>query len=285
MKRRRLNSEVTERFRAMMLLCVTLIFPVRGSEIPLTPEAMKQLGFEQRLNSKVSLDLQFEDESGQTIELRQCLDSGPAILTLGYYQCPMLCNLVLNGVVESLQEIKHTPAGEINFIFVSVDPTEAADLARAKKETYLKRFGRSGAKDHWHFLTSNERNVRLLADQIGFHYAYDPERKQYAHPSGIIVLTPEGKISRYFFGVSYPAKELTQALTDAGASRTGSIAQPLLMLCSQFMALTGKHSGIIMSSVRVLGVATVLALGGIILAGSRGTHRTAPKTKQRVGSA
>jgi protein SCO1/2 len=244
-----------------------------AEDAALTPASIKKLSFDQHLGSRVSLDLAFQDETGRACKLGDYFQDGPVILALGYYECPMLCNLVLNGVVESLQEIRQSESGYVTFVFISIDPKEAPELARAKKQTYLKRFGRPGTEAYWHFLTSSKTEVARLAREIGFHYAYDPERKQYAHPSGIVVLTPSGAISHYCFGVSYPAKDLDNALIAARSSQIGTPASPLLMLCSQFMALTGKHSAEIMGSVRGLAVLTMLALAGIITGAFRRSQK------------
>jgi protein SCO1/2 len=226
-------------------------------------DSLLALTFDQKLNNQVALDLPFHDEAGREIKLGQCLGSGPVILALGYYQCPMLCNLVLNGIVESLQEIKPSADYAAHLTFVSIDPKETASLAQAKKRTYLKRFGRAGAEARWHFLTGDEPNIRTLAAQVGFHYAYDTVHHEYAHPSGIVILTPDGKVARYFFGVSYPAAELESALASAAANRTSSPVRQLFILCSRFVPLTGKFSGLIMGAVRVVAVMTVLVIAGL----------------------
>jgi protein SCO1/2 len=228
-----------------------------------------RLTFDQNLGAQLSLQREFVDESGHRVRLADCFGSGPVILTLGYYQCPMLCNLVLNGIVQSLQEIKETGEGEATLVFISIDPSERPELALAKKLTYLKRFGRAGAESRWHFLTGRSGNAERVASEIGFHYAYDPTSKLYAHPSGIVVLTPGGKVSQYFFGVSYSARELSAALKQAGQEIAGTKRTPLLMLCSKFMALTGRHSGAVMLAVRSLAVLSVIAVAGLVLAQGR----------------
>lgn len=235
----------------------------------LTDSVVRRLAWDQNLNQQVSLNLTFLDERNTPVTLKQCLGGKPAILVLGYYECPMLCNLVLNGTVESLQEIKPTADLGEQLVFVSIDPRETPKLAAQKKATYLKRFARPDAQARWHFLCGSEPNVQALANQVGFHYAYDQQRKEYAHPSGIIILTPGGKISRYFFGVSFPAAELHQALSDASVSKTGSAIQAFVILCSHFVPLTGKFSGTVMASMRILAVGTILFIAGVVAFSAR----------------
>jgi protein SCO1/2 len=178
----------------------------------------------------------------------------------------MLCNLVLNGLVHSLQEIESQTSQEPNVIFISINPKESPDLALSKKRAYLKRYGHSRAGERWHFLTGTEANIRQVAAEAGFPYVYDAVNKQYAHPSGIIVLTSKGIISKYFFGVTYSATDLNAALKVAARGGKGEPTLPLLMLCSKFMTLTGRHSQAVLFSVRVMAVLSMVALAGFILA-------------------
>jgi protein SCO1/2 len=252
------------RLRLALLALLLLASMSRGDE-PLTATKLAGLTFEQKLDSKISGDLPFFDETGKRVQLLDCFTSGPTILALGYYECPMLCNLTLNGLVQSLQEIKSPDHREVTLIFVSIDPSEAPQLAADKKQTYLKRFGRSNAASAWHFLTGKPESIHRLAQEVGFPYAYDRVNKQFAHPSGILILTPEGKVSRYFFGVNYPAKDLDSALRTAGSGRVAPPVAPFLMLCSKFMTLTGRYSGQIMFAVRALAIVSVLALGSFVV--------------------
>jgi protein SCO1/2 len=266
--------------RAVVLLILLLVCRFTPAE-SLTQSVVKGLTFDQKLNQQVSLGLMFRDEGNAPITLGQCLNGKPAILMLVYYECPMLCNLVLNGVVESLQEIK--PAADLGerVIFVSIDPHETPELAVRKKATYLKRFGRPGTEDRWHFLCGSEADVRQLAREVGYHYVYYDERKQYAHPSGIVVLTPEGRVSRYFFGVSYPSAELQQSLADASLKKTGFAIQAFVILCSQFVPLTGKFIGIVMGSLRLLAIGTVLVIVGFVAFQTRRERARAAHGKER----
>ncbi|MGH7971104.1 MAG: SCO family protein, partial [Limisphaerales bacterium] len=171
---------------------------------PLPAETLSQIRFDQRINAQVPLDLAFRDDMGRRVALSQYFDRKPVVLVLGYYQCPMLCTLVLNGLVAALEDVKWTAGTEFEVVDVSINPLETPPLAAAKKSTYLRSYGRAGAAAGWHFLTGDASSIKQLADMVGFHYAYDPVSKQYAHPSGVIVLTPKGKVSQYVFGVTYP---------------------------------------------------------------------------------
>ncbi len=249
--------------RSIKSIIIFLLFaaPILGG----SPQAITQLTFDQNINQQLTLGLTFRDEHKKAVSLQQCITGGPALLMLGYYECPMLCNLVLNGIVESLQEIKPGADSSARLIFVSIDPRETPELAAAKKKTYVKRFGRGGADERWHFLCGTPESVEQLAREVGFKHAYDETHKQFVHPSGIVILTPQGRISRYFFGVSYPSNELQTALAAAAQQKPGSPIQSLLILCSRFVPLTGKFSGIVMLAVRGVAVATVLLLIGIAL--------------------
>ena len=228
---------------------------------------LTNLVFEQKPGAQLSLNLRFRDEDGQDVALSHYFNGKPVIAALGYYECPMLCNLVLNGLVESLHHLQLSSGRDFEVLFASIDSRETPALASAKKLTYLQRYGRSSTG--WHFLTGRDEAVSTLAREVGFHYAYDPLIRQYAHPSGIVVLTPDGKISKYFLGVSYPPAQLSAALKGAAAGQAGAPAPPLLVLCFRFMPLTGKYSGLLMTSVRLLALLTLLGVAGLILAAAR----------------
>ena len=230
----------------------------------LSDDALAQIRFEQKLNAQVSLNLPFRDEDGQPARLSQYFGHKPVLLVLGYYECPMLCTLVLNGMVESAADMKWSIGREFEVVNVSINPHETPALAAAKKRTYVKRYGRSGAAQGWHFLTGEEGALRQLADEVGFRYAYDPTSKQYAHPSGLVVLTPQGKISGYLFGVTFAPKDLYGALRTAAGNEVGSPIQQLILLCFHYNPITGKYSGTIIVILRVLGVATILGFLGLI---------------------
>ena len=232
----------------------------------LSDDTLAQIRFDQKLNAQVSPALPFEDEEGRAVRIGQYFGRKPLVLVLGYYECPMLCTLVLNGMVESAADMKWSIGREFEVVNVSINPGETPALAAAKKRTYLKRYGRSGAAAGWHFLTGNAASIRQLAEEVGFRYAYDAASKQYAHPSGLVVLTPEGKVARYLFGVTYAPQDLYGALREASANQVGSPVAQLILLCFHYNPITGKYSGIIVVVLRLLGAGTILGFLGLIVA-------------------
>lgn len=248
---------------------VLITFSLPAYATPLSKTTLINLRFEQKLNTQVPLNLAFTDDTGMSLRLGDIIQNRPVILVLGYYECPMLCNLVLNGVVESLQDIRSTVGKDFDVIFVSINPNETCSLAAAKKRSYLKRYGRAESAGGWHFLTGSAAPIQQLAGTVGFQFGYDSAVKQYAHPSGIIVLTPEGRVARYFFGVSYPAAELSAALRAARTRQIGLPVRQLLILCFQHMPLVGKNSEAIMTLVRLLAGITLASLAGYLLWAAR----------------
>jgi protein SCO1 len=232
--------------------------PAKASE--LGDSALRQIRFDQKINAQVPLDAAFRDETGAPARLGDYFGKKPVVLVLGYYGCPMLCTLVLNGLVESMQDLKMDIGNQFDVLDVSISPSETPQLAAAKKREYLRHYGRPGAAAGWHFLTGGEPAIRQLADSVGFRFAYDTAMKQYAHPSGFIVLTPQGKVSRYFFGVNFRSQELHDALKDASANRAGSPIRQLFLLCFHYSPVTGKYGALIIGCVRGIGIATLLAL-------------------------
>lgn len=230
----------------------------------LSDAALTQLTFDQKLNAQVSTDLAFTDENGTPVQFGDLLHGKPVILVLGYYQCPMLCTFVLNGMVESLEDIKWNMGKEFEVINVSISPEETPTLAAAKKRSYLKRYGRTGAAKGWHFLTGKPPAIETLAREVGFHYAYDPASRQYAHPSGLVVLTPQGKVSGYLFGVTYAPGELFSLLQKASANQVSSPIRKLILLCFHYNPITGKYGLAIMVVLRVMGALTLIGLGGLV---------------------
>lgn len=227
--------------------------------------------FDQNLGAQIPLDTIFRDEDGSPVALRSLLGERPAILVLGYHECPMLCSLVLGGVVETLTEMRQTTGKDFDLIDVSISPQDSPAAAARQKRIYFKRYARHGAESGWHFLTSPlAANVHALSDAVGFHYAYDPASGQYAHPSGLIILTPDGKVSRYFFGVTYDAGEVQAALRAASRRQVSSPIAELLLVCFHFNPLTGRYGPLILDGLRAAGVLTLIFMaGGIYLLARR----------------
>jgi len=249
---------------ALLLLLGSLAGTARAQQDE-TTGMLGRVGFDQNLDAQVPPDLPLRDESGKAVVIGDYLGKKPAILTLVYYRCPMLCNEVLNTLLRSLNALSLDVGKQFDVITVSIDPKETPALAAAKKRHYLARYGRPGAERGWHFLTGDEASVSRLAKVVGFRYVYDPKSGQYAHPAGIMILTPQGKLSRYLYGLSYPARDLQLCLMDAAMRRIGSPIDQLLLLCYHYDPRTGKYNFAIMNVIRVLGTATVAALGTFVL--------------------
>jgi protein SCO1/2 len=230
----------------------------------LTPGDLSRVTFEQHPGQQISRDLAFRDENNQSFRLGDHFGRQPTILVLGYYRCPMLCTAINDGLIGALQNLRESVGRDFNVIDLSIDPNETAITAATKKALYLRRYGRAGAAEGWHFLVGDERSIRQIANEVGFRYVYDPQIQQYAHPSGVIVLTPDGKISRYIFGVTFEPKELLDALEAARAGKSESVFSRLFLLCYHYNPITGKYGGLILSILRVSSVAVLLALIGFV---------------------
>jgi protein SCO1/2 len=230
------------------------------------PELLTDIGLDQRLDAQVPPDLRFRDEAGREVRLGDYFGTKPVILTLVYYECPMLCTQVLNGLTSALGVLSFSIGQEFDVVTVSFDPKETPELASAKKAAYVNRYKREGAGRGWHFLTGDERSIGALTKAVGFRYAYNASIDQYAHVSGIMVLTPEGRLSRYFYGIEYGPRDVRLALIEAADRRIGTPADQLLLYCFHYDPKSARYSFAIMRLVRTLGVATVLAMvGGIII--------------------
>jgi len=243
------------------------------------PELLKQVGIDQKLNQSIPLDLTFRDEDGRTVALGQFFGQKPVVLTLVYYNCPMLCTQVLNGVESSLKELSTDIGNQYDVVTVSIDPTESHVLAKTKKEVYVGMYGRPGAAQGWHFLTGDEPQIKQLADAVGFRYAYDPDTKQFAHASAIMLLTPEGKISRYFYGIQYPTRDLRLGLVEASEGKIGSPVDQVLLFCYHYDPATGKYGLLISHVIKAAGALTVLILGVGMLILFRGERYALPQRK------
>src|SRR5262249_28069661 len=232
---------------------------------PERPSILRQVAFDQRIGETVPSDVVFRDEDGRTVRLGDYLGPKPVILVPAYYECPMLCTLVLNGVVSALRALPFDAGREFTVVVFSFNPRESSELAAAKKATLLEQYRRPEAAAGWHLLVGDEDAIRRLTDAIGFRYAWDPAQQQYAHASGLVVLTPEGRIARYFFGVEFAPRDLRLALVEAADHRIGSVVDQLLLFCFHYDPATGRYSRVALGAVRWAGVATVLLLAGAIV--------------------
>lgn len=233
--------------------------PPEPTQIYTRSPLLRNVGIDQKMGAQAPLDLSFDDESGNPVTLRQYLGK-PVILALVYYECPSLCNLVLNGVVRSVKDLPLTAGGDYQIVAVSFDPRETSSMAAVKKENYVKDYGRPGAENGWHFLTGPELSSKNLAEAVGFRYAYDSITNQYAHGSAIMILTPEGRVAKYFYGINYPSRDVRLGLIEAANHRIGSPVDQVLLYCYHYDPSTGKYGMVIMNVIRLGGL---LTLGGL----------------------
>ena len=228
------------------------------------PKQLEQVGIDQHLNEQAPLDASFKDEQGREVKLGQFFGTKPVVLSLVYYQCPMLCTQILNGMVSSFKTLSFNIGQQFEVVTVSFDPSETPELAAAKKQSYLQRYNRTGAEAGWHFLTGDEANIRRLANAVGFRYTYDAQTKQFAHASGIMLLTPQGRIARYFYGIEYAPKDLRLGLVEASENKIGSPVDALLLYCYHYDPATGKYGVVVMNIVRLSGIATVICIVALL---------------------
>jgi protein SCO1/2 len=243
------------------------------------PPALREVGIDQRLDEQVPLDLVFRDEHGTPGPLRRHFRGKPVILSLVYYECPMLCTLVLNGLVSALGVLSFDVGREFEVVTVSFDPAETPALAAAKKDSYLQRYRRAGASEGWHFLTGDAVAIAQLARSVGFRYTYDSERKQFAHAAGIVLLTPEGRIARYFFGVEYAPRDLRLGLVEATQNRIGTVVDQLLLFCFHYDPSSGRYSAATMNLIRAGSAITALLLAGFVITMLRREHAALGKAR------
>ncbi len=230
-----------------------------------SPAPPAEIGIDQKLNQQVPLDVEFRDETGKTVRLGDYFGGKPVILSLVYYDCPMLCTLSLNGLLNSLQHLTFSAGSEFNVVTVSFDPREKPALAAAKKRVYLTLYNRPTGWNGWHFLTGDEESIRRLTGAVGFRYKWDADSGQYSHATGIMLLTPEGKIARYFYGIDYPATDLRLGLIETSSGKIGTPVDAVLLLCSHYDPVKGKYGLVITRVLQLAGGATVLVLGSFML--------------------
>jgi protein SCO1/2 len=229
------------------------------------PAALREIGFDQNLDSQVPLDTTFRDESGRAVTLGDYFGTRPVVLVFAYYDCPMLCTLVINGLASALDVLSLEPGKDFDIVTISFDPHDTPATAAAKKAAYIARYKRPGAAASWHFLTGEPSSIGRLTHAAGFRYVWDKETKQFAHPTGIIVLTPDGRIARYLFGIEYGPRDLRYAIVEASNGKVGSAVDSLLLYCYHYDPMTGRYGMAIMRVVRIAAAATVLALGAFIV--------------------
>jgi protein SCO1/2 len=245
-------------------------------------EVLKKVDIEQRLGNQIPLDLKFRDEAGREVRLAEYFAKGkPVALTLVYYECPMLCNQVLNGAVGAFQALTFTAGKEFEVVTVSFDPREQPELAAKKKETYLRRYKREGAEQGWHFLTGDKASIDALAESVGFHYVWDEQSQQFAHASAVMVATPQGKLSHYFYGIDYAPKDLRLALVEASEGKIGSPVDSLLLFCYHYDPASGRFAPV-MGVLRVAGVLTVAGVVALLFYLRRKSRRREETWEQEL---
>lgn len=242
---------------------------------PPAPAVLKRAGFDQKLGEQVDLSLTFSDESGRKATLSEFAAGKPVLLNLVYFGCPMLCTEVANGVMESVGEIPYDIGRDYVILTVSFDDKEGPDDARGKKDNYLKALNRPGAEKGWHFLTGDASVIESLTKSVGFSFAWDESSKQYGHASGIVILTPTGKISHYFYGVRYPTKDVRLALADASEGKIGGPVEKLLLFCFHYDASAGKYSMAVRKVLQAGGIVTMCAIGLLVIPALRSRKQPA----------
>lgn len=233
------------------------------------PGVLSQVSFEQRLNEQLPLELPFKDEQGRSVKLGDYFGRKPVVLTFVYYECPMLCTEVLNGLESALRVLNESIGREFDVVTVSFDPKETPVLALGKKKAYLERYKRAEAEQGWHFLTGEQPSIDRLTKAAGFNFAWDEPTHQFAHPSGIVVVTPQGKVSRYFFGIDYAPRDLKFALVESSNEKIGTLADKLLLYCYHYDPSTGNYGFVAMRAVQIGGAVTILALVGFMFVSLR----------------
>jgi protein SCO1/2 len=257
----------------MLALCVLSIAAwgqgiTQGAVSPpanVRPPGLKNVGIEQHFNQQVPPDLAFRDETGRSVQLGDYFGKNPMILNLVYYQCPMLCGEVLSGLESALRVLKFDVGKEFDVLTISFDPKETPEMAATKKAEYLRRYGRPGAAQGWHFLTGPAASIDALTKAAGFQYQYDPKTGQFAHATAIMVLTPDGKIAQYYYGVEFAPKDLRLGLIQASQNKIGTVVDQVLLYCYHYDPDTGKYGAIISRALQLAAGATMLILGAFLV--------------------
>lgn len=229
------------------------------------PPILKTVRYEQKLDSQVPLNLAFRDEGGKRVHLSDYFGQHkPVVLILAYYRCPMLCSQVLAGATHAFRQLPFQIGQQFNVLTVSFDPRETPALATSTKQTYIESYGRPEAAAGWHFLTGQQAEITALTQAVGFHYAWDAQTQQYAHATGIVVLTPSGKVAQYFYGIDYPVQDLRLALVQSSQEKIGSLADEVLLYCCRYDPNSGRYTAIMGRVLQIAGSFTLLILGGVL---------------------
>ncbi len=240
------------------------------------PASLEGVGIDQKLDTQIPLDLKFRDEAGREVPLSTYFHSGrPVVLALVYYRCPMLCTQILSGLGASLKTVSLNPGQDFEVVSISFDPKDTPETASARKQTYLKRYNRPNTANGFHFLTGDEASIQALTSAVGFRYKYDPATDQFAHASAVMVATPLGRLSRYFYGVEYAPRDLRLGLVEASQNKIGSTVDQILLFCFHYDPATGKYGAVAINLLRIAGAAFVLLGGAFLLSMMRRERRAA----------
>ena len=258
--------------RARAIATITVLLAsgglTRGQAVPSNigvnsttmPAQLQNVGFDPQLNAQIPLDLPFVDENGGSVQLRDYFKQKPVVLAFVYYGCPMLCNQVEQGVVGALRMLSFTPSRDYDVVFISFDPRESPDMAAQKKKSALAHFNRPDTAAGWHFLTGTKESIDTATKAANFRYSFDAKTNLFAHASGIMLLTPDGRISRYFYGVEYPGRDMRLGLVDASAGKIGTPIDHVLLFCYQYDPSSATYSASILKLIRLGGILTVLCI-------------------------
>ena len=261
------------RWLAVAVLLTLFSTTTARAQSTLGPETLREIGIDQRIGEQVPLDLVFRDESGKPVELGRYFGKRPVVLALVYNACPMLCHQVLEGMMGNLRTLELDAGSDFDVLVVSFDPQETSATSRAVRDKLVKRYGRNGSAEAFHVLTGDPEPIARLTKSVGFRYKYDDKLGQYAHPSALFVLTPEGKVARYFFGAEYPPRDVRLALVEASEGKLGTLTDDLLMLCYRYDPVRGTYSASVLGAVRIGGIAVLLGLGVFIATSLRRERR------------
>ena len=252
------------RLAALLVFLVSAVLPLAAQQNVPNP-ILEHVGITQNLNARIPADLMFRDETGKTVRFGDFYGKKPIVLSLVYFDCPALCTEVLNGELRTMKAISLDLGKDFEVVTVSFEPKDTPALAHAKRDVYAGQYGRPNAAEHWHFLTGEQASIDALTNVAGFRYAYDPSIRQYAHAAAILILTPDGRIDRYFYGVQYPARDLRLGLVEASEGKIGTVTDQAMLLCYEYDPMTGRYGLVMMRVLRAAGALTVLGLGLFLL--------------------
>lgn len=264
----------------LLILPPTILYAQKSNSAQ--PEILKKVGFEQNLNAQLPMDVPFLDENGTAVQLGQYFRKNPVVLAFVYYKCPMLCPMTLEGIMKGLKQVTLDMSTQYEVVMISIDPKEGPPTALTQKKKYAEEYGRPGAAQGMHFLTGSESNIRKVANIAGFHYQYDISSGQYAHAAGLMIATPEGKLSRYFYGIVFSPTDLRLGLVEASSRHIGNPVDAVLLYCCKYDATTGKYDVLIGRILQLAGIFIIVVIGGLFLILHRKVRRNRSRKEMSV---